>query len=381
MFEYISEKYQKNMKRINIGLFSLMLLGLLFSCSKASLNYTQDGNWVSRAVFAGVPMGYGASFVVGDSAYVGTGYNPNTPNTRLTTFFRYTPQDIPSGATGYDSAYGGWTQLSDFPGAGRSLATAFAIGRYGYMGSGTSDGFTPLADFYKYDVSSDSWSQIHSIGTDAKTYPRFDAAAFGFDTEGYVMTGTDNNYYFGDVWKYTPSSDSWTQLTNMPGSQRSQASTWVYGGKGYLMAGYTPGSTWASGNAAYDFWKFDPTAADGSAWTRLRDIYNTNSATFDDGYTNIMRYHAATFVIKGTSSGDKGYITTGSNGTLYTYTWEYDFATDLWKEKTPYEGAARQGAVGFTVKNRGFVATGLSGSAGYSDCREFFPNQVYNQYD
>ncbi len=25
-FKYISEKYQKNMKRINIGLFSLMLL-------------------------------------------------------------------------------------------------------------------------------------------------------------------------------------------------------------------------------------------------------------------------------------------------------------------------------------------------------------------
>lgn len=369
------------MKRINIGLFSLMLLGLLFSCSKASLNYTQDGNWVSRAVFAGVPMGYGSSFTVGNYAYVGTGYNPNTPNTRLATFFQYTPGDIPAGATGYDSAYGGWTQKADFAGGGRSNAVGFSVGNFGYIGSGTADGFTPLSDFYKYDPSSDSWSKIADLGTSTTKAPRFDAVAMGFANEGYVMTGTDNNYYFGDVWKYDPSADTWTKKVNMPGSQRSQALTWVYGGKGYLLTGYTPGSTWAIGNACYDFWKFDPTAADGNAWTRLRDIYNTNSSTYDDSYTNIIRYHAVGFTITGTTSGDKGYLTTGSNGTLYTYTWEYDFATDLWKEKTPYEGAARQGAVGFTVKNRGFIATGLSGSAGYSDAREFFPNQVYNQYD
>ncbi|HEY4206154.1 MAG TPA: hypothetical protein VGM31_05040, partial [Puia sp.] len=82
------------MKRINTLLFSLMLLGLLFSCSKASLSYTQNGNWVSRAIFAGVPMGYGSCFVVGDNAYVGTGLNPITPNTKLATVYRYTPDDI-----------------------------------------------------------------------------------------------------------------------------------------------------------------------------------------------------------------------------------------------------------------------------------------------
>ena len=369
------------MKRINIALFSLMLLGLLFSCSKASLNYTQDGNWVSRAVFSGVPMGYGASFTVGDYAYVGTGYNPITPNTRLTTLFRYTPGKIPAGATGYDSAYGGWKQMADFMGSGRSNAVGFSVGNYGYIGSGTHDGINPLSDFYKYDPSSDSWSQIDSLGTSAKRYPRFDAVAFSFDNEAYVLTGTDNSLTFGDVWKYDPSTNSWTQRVNMPGSQRSQALTWVYNKKGYLVTGYTTGSQWAIGNACYDFWRFDPTLSDDQAWTRLRDIYNTNASTYDDSYTNIIRYHAAGFVITGTTSGDKGYITTGSNGTLYTYTWEYDFATDLWKEKTPYEGASRQGAVGLTVQNRGFIATGLSGSAGYSDAREFFPNQVYNQYD
>ncbi len=50
------------------------------------------------------------------------------------------------------------------------------------------------------------------------------------------------------------------------------------------------------------------------------------SESYDDGYTTIARSNAAAFVI-----GDKAYISTGvNNGTLFPYTWEYDFASDLW---------------------------------------------------
>ncbi|HVW59646.1 MAG TPA: kelch repeat-containing protein, partial [Puia sp.] len=137
-------------------------------------------------------MGNAASFVIGDSAYVGTGYNPNTPNTKLNTVFKYVPDPIPSTPTGYDSASGGWTQVAPFPTAkGRMRAVGFSIGGYGYIGSGTEDGVTPLADFYKYDPSTNSWSQIASLGDGSQTYPRFDAAAFSFDNSAFVLTGTD----------------------------------------------------------------------------------------------------------------------------------------------------------------------------------------------
>jgi hypothetical protein len=108
-------------------------------------------------------------------------------------------------------------------------------------------------------------------------------------------------------------------------------------------------------------------------------------------------------MILGQPDGDKGYITTGSNGNDMTFTWEYDFATDLWLEKTPYEGTARTGAVGFTLgtgavgvtlvgnvpkiagtsTTRGFIATGINQgyTAGFQDCEEFFPAQTYNAYD
>jgi N-acetylneuraminic acid mutarotase len=371
------------MKRINIALFSLMLLSVLFSCSKASLNYTQNGNWVSRSAFPGVPMGNGTSFVVGGNAYVGTGTNPNDPNHRLITMYKYAAAAINNQSpTGYDSAYGAWTQVANFIGSPRSNAVGFTIGSTGYIGSGlANDGYTPLADFYAYNPAANSWSQIATLQDTSKTYPRFDAVAFGLDSVAYVLTGTDNQYYFNDVWKYSPASNSWTAQAFMPGSPRSGAITWVYNHKGYLLTGTTPGSQWAVGSACYDFWSFDPSKNPNNQWTRLRDISNTSPSTYDDGYTNIIRNHAVGFTILGTQSGDKGYITLGSNGTVYNYTWEYDFASDLWTEKTPYEGAARNGAVGFTIDNRGFVATGINGATGYSDVREFFPNQIYNQYD
>jgi N-acetylneuraminic acid mutarotase len=382
------------MKRINITLFTLMLLGILFSCTKASINYTQNGNWVARATWPGVQMGYGSVFVINDVAYVGLGINPLSPNARLTAFYKYTPSAINyAQPTGYDSAYGSWTIVAAFTGAARSNACAFAVQGIGYVGTGVgNDGFTPLADFWSYNPGSNSWSEIDSIHDDSTSYPRFDAVAWGFDSVGYVLTGTDNNYYFGDVWKYSPATGHWTAKPYLKGNQRSGATVWVYQNKGYIMAGYTPGSRWAQNNMCYDFWVYDPhvaeTADSVNAWQRLRDIFNTSSATYDDGYTNIIRKYGAGFLIPATTNQygntrDKGYITLGQNGTSLNYTWEYDFGTDLWTEKTPYEGTARSGAVGFTLQNRGFVGTGLGtgNTSGFSDIEEFFPNQIYNQFD
>ena len=382
------------MKRINITLFVLMLLGILFSCTKASINYTQNGNWVARATWPGVQMGYGSVFVINDVAYVGLGINPLSPNNRLQAFYKYSPGTINyKQTTGYDSAYGSWTLIAPFAGSPRSNACAFAVQGIGYVGTGVgNDGFTPLADFWSYNPGSNSWSQIDSIHDDTTSYPRFDAVAWGFDSVGYVLTGTDNNYYFGDVWKYSPATGHWTAKPYLKGNQRSGATAWVYNNKGYILAGYTPGSRWATNNMCYDFWVYDPNKAEtqdsSNAWTRLRDIYNTSSATYDDGYTNIVRKYGAGFIIPATSNPygntlDKGYITLGQNGTSLTYTWDYDFGTDLWTEKTPYEGTARSGAVGFTLQSRGFVGTGLGtgNTSGFSDIEEFFPNMIYNQFD
>jgi hypothetical protein len=385
------------MKQIYISLFPVMLLAILFSCNKSSLSYTQNGNWVSRATFPGIAMGEGASFTINNIAYIGTGINPLTQNFKLNAMYKYTAAPIANTPYGYDSAYGSWAQIASFPGPARSDAVGFTIGNTGYLGSGlASDGETPLADFYSYNPGANTWTEIDSISNGDSTYPRFDAVAFGFDTTAYVLTGTDDYYYYVDVWRYSPTTNTWIRQHAFPGSQRSGAVSFVHNGLGYIATGYTPGSKWATGTSCYDFWVFTPMSDTSTlSWRRLRDIWNTSPETYDDGYTSIVRRNGTSFLILGQPDGDKAYISTGSfNGTDLTATWEYDFATDLWTEKAPYKGTGRTGALGLTLvgnvpsnagtsTTRGFIATGLSqGSAsGLTDCYEFFPNQTYNKYD
>jgi N-acetylneuraminic acid mutarotase len=391
----IFEKNQNCMKRINITLFTLMLLAIFFSCtkSKSSASTAGTGLWASRASLTNIAaFGAAASFTVNNVAYVGTGLNPQTPTQKLTTFYKYTPASIPATSNGSDSAFGSWTQMGNFPGQPRSNAVGFNIGNTGYIGSGlANDGVTALADFYAYDPGSNAWSQISSIHTESASYPRFDAVAFSFDTTAYVLTGTDGSNYFADVWRYSPTAATWIQQANFPGSPRSGAIGFVYKNQGYIVTGYTPGSKWAINDLAYDFWKLNPLQTDSTMeWARLRDIYNTTSGNSDDGYTNIIRNKGSGFLILGQPDGDKAYIALGSNnGTDITSTWEYDFNSDLWTAKSPFQGTPRTSAVGFTLTGtvpatagaattRGFVATGLNqgNSAAFADCYEFFPNQL-----
>jgi N-acetylneuraminic acid mutarotase len=384
------------MKQINIALFTLMLLAISFSCSKSkSSSAAPNGGWVSRAPISGIAFGAGASFTVNNIAYVGTGNNPLTPGQKLTTVFKYTPASIPTTTDGFDSALGSWTQVQSFPGQPRSNAVGFNIGNTGYIGSGlANDGFTALADFYAYNPNANTWSQINSIQNESKTYPRFDAVAFSFDTTAYVLTGTNSNYYFGDVWRYSTTANTWIQQSNFPGNPRSGAISFVYNNQGYIVTGYTPSVLWSIGNLAYDFWKFTPRNDDDTTqWSRLHDTYNTNPGNFDDGYTNIIRHNGSGFLILGQPDGDKAYITLGSNsGTDITSTWEYDFASDLWTAKSSFQGTPRSSAVSFTLTGtvpttagaattRGFVATGLNqgNTAAFADCYEFFPNLAANK--
>jgi len=242
------------MKRINFTLFTILVLAIVFSCTKANLNYTQNGNWVHRSTFGqggagtAIGVGYPASFVLGGVAYVGTGVNPSSPSSKLTQFWAYTPGPIINGAFDSSIAAGSWTQEAAFIGAPRSNSIGFNTGGLGYVGTGlANDGTTVYADFYQYSPPpSNSWALVDSLNNGTNSFPRYDAASFSFDTAAYVMTGTDGFHYFNDFWRFSATTGQWTQLPNMPGNQRSGALTWIYGDEGYILTGYTPSSKWAS---------------------------------------------------------------------------------------------------------------------------------------
>lgn len=351
----------------------------LTSCNKNSdTPDTEEGNWVKRGYFDG-PARYGAvSFVINDTAYVGTGYNASEPdnyvdensnllvkNHYLRDFFKLT---MPAVSTSNSQTGYYWTQVACMPDDGfRANGTAFTVHNIAYVGLGSyraEAGGAELfrKDFYSFDGS--TWQPIAPFKGSARKL----AVGFGLGSKGYVTTGWDGANNQKDCYQYDPVQDSWTLIDAIPGDKRQGASVFVYKDKVYLFGGA------GSATACTDMWQMDSVNL---KWTALANITNTSEMSYDDDYSDIVRENAAAFVID-----NYGYYSSGDNGgTLVKSTWRYDFEHDRWLRRTPLERNDRNYAVGFTVHNRGFLGTGLYGSTPLDDFQEFIPSQTYNAND
>ena len=338
-------------KTKRISLLSILGFSLLIgSCTKTTTSTTDtSGNWIKRSDFEGVTRSEAVSFVIGDTAYIGTGYDGTN---RLTDLWSYDPVQDSWGQ-----------QKADMPGTGRSSAVAFAAAGKGYIATGY-DGLNMLMDTWQYSPTTNTWTKKGDFAGGA----RYDAVGFAISDKGYISTGYDGNY-LKDLWQYDPMSDTWTKQLSLGGSKRSGAVAFVYQNKAYVFTGTNNGTT----TGVNDLWVYDPTAT--PVWSEKRQISNVSTDSYDDAYA-IVRSNAVAFVMNG-----KGYISCGENGSVLNDTWEYNFSTDVWIKKTAFEGVARTGAVGFTVKERGYVLTGRSSSTPFDDIREFLPTQPYNAND
>jgi hypothetical protein len=342
------------MKR-KVYLFSFLFIPIFFSCTRNNIPYTQDGDWIARSQLNGPARSEAATFTIGNFTFLGTGWDGL--NKRYSDFWKYDPlQDV-------------WAQVISLPdSAARSSAVGLTIDSMGYIGTGY-DGFNYLKDFWQYNSATNSWIRKADFTGGA----RYEAVGFGIGNFGYLGTGFDGSFSQKDFYKYDPSSDSWIYI-GFSGNKRYSALTFLHQNKAYLVTGVN------NGIAVNDFWVFDPSLPNGN-WKELRHITNFSTDSYDDGYTDIVRWNASAFVITGTKKGDKAFLSIGEDGRFLTTTWEYDFATDLWSRKSPFEGPATTGAVGFNVQNRGYIATGRfgNGQASQSDrLWEFHPDDVLN---
>ena len=328
------------------GLFLIVALSFVTACDDDDDDDELVGNWVELSPFDGLPRNGAVGFSIGSKGYLGTGYDGDD---RLNDFWEYDP------------SRNAWTQKADFPGVPRNSAVAFSASGKGYVGTGY-DGDNKLNDFYEYNPSTNQWTQIADFGGS----PRYSAVAFSIDDIGYVGTGYDGNYN-KDFWTYDPATGVWKSIISLGGKKRRDAVGFSIDGKGYVCTGID------NGTYLNDMWEYD---TDTKNWIRKNYITDYTDEDFDDDYTSITGIDKVAFTVN-----HKGYLATGGQGSVGTIVWEYDPVTDLWIEKTEFEGSARIDAVAFSIGDRGYVMTGRSSSYYFYDIWAFDPDDEYEEYD
>jgi N-acetylneuraminic acid mutarotase len=314
-----------------------ILIGLLFAgCSSSDDSTDLVGNWMEKSSFDGPARSSSASFVIGNYAYVATGYTGDTYLNDLWV---------------YNSDGDFWEQKADFIGVKRSASSAFELDGKGYVGLGY-DGTNRLKDFYEYNPSTNTWTQKADFAGSA----RYGAVGFQVADKAYFGTGYDGNY-LKDFYQYNPSTDVWTLSSGFGGNKRRNATVFVINDKAYFGTGI-------SNNVLQtDFWEFDGAT---EIWTKKRDIDNsTDSGDYNYKYS-LLRSNANSFAINGF-----GYLACGDSSSSV---WQYNPGTDLWTEKTSLEASGRSDAIGLTVNNKGFIMLGRSGTSYFDDLLEFKPN-------
>ncbi|MDQ3050209.1 MAG: T9SS type A sorting domain-containing protein [Bacteroidota bacterium] len=97
-------------------------------------------SWIQKANFPGVARRNAVGFALGNYGYVGTGWRFISPSSQ-NDFYRYDP----SGNS--------WTLAATFPGGGRMYSCATVLGNSAYMGTGYRDTVAILNnDWWRFDV-------------------------------------------------------------------------------------------------------------------------------------------------------------------------------------------------------------------------------------
>lgn len=279
---------------------------------------------------------------------------------------------------GKENAFGIWTQKANVGGGLREGGFGFSIGNYGYIGGGNGS-----LDFWRYDPSTNSWTQESNVpvsiflgtgfsllgkgyallGASYSTtlyqydpglntwvpkapFPgiaRYGPASFGIGNFGYVGgCGVGAGYIqYNDFYQYDPATDTWAAKASFPGELRYSPAGISDNVNGYFGLGLDYFIT-----QLRDWWKYNPIA---NTWTQL-----TNFPGIKSNYPS------------GFCLGNKIYVGIGNDSVSLSVSdfWVYSIPTDSWCQVEDYGGGSRWLAVGFSIGNYGYVGTGNDRNTG-----------------
>lgn len=284
-------------------------------------------------------------------------------------------------------------------GNGRHSAVAFVIGDYAYVGTGyvtTYTGATSSAenrvrtyfkDFYRFNLKTRKWDSKEDFYTElpAEAEARRDAVAFSDGKYGYVGTGAgENDRVFKDFFRFDPNGNggkgAWEEI-DFVGEARYGGTVFVINNAAYVCLGAS--TVGNSGGNVYDVSKFDFGTGQ---WTPMQALADKPHNKQDKDYGRIPRRYAVSFVSDRGSNGKAyAYIATGIGGNSNTV-WRYNHEKDQWHQM---ESLSVQyystivGAVGFSYNGYGYFSLGsnaIDANSGHMiDTWRFIPDVKENR--
>lgn len=277
-------------------------------------NPTFMGSWTPRPNLATSLARYRAwSFGIGNIGYIGGGQNENG--------YVYTT------ASYYSQLYT-WLGGSSSPPIGDYGARGCSDGTYGYLFSGSL-----LA---QYDPLVNSWVLISGFPGPGRNYPVICTDGESIFVGTGRGTGGNGAPNYSDFYAYNIAAQAWTQLPDVPGDPRWQATGFYVNGFVYIGGGTNwNGLTGAEVNTR---WRYDIA---NQTWNEVA----IGSSSLDIGITYLN--HA--------------YLVTGSYSNQVK---RYLPDIDSWINVASVPGSVRDDATAFTVGSSLYVTTGLSSSNG-----------------
>jgi N-acetylneuraminic acid mutarotase len=179
-----------------------------------------DSSWTQLASCPGVGRRHPAMIAIGDKIYVGLGDGASGD---LRDWWMYT------------ISTNTWSQTANFLGVGRHHPFMFNAGGEVFAGLGHS-GRNVYRDWYKLDTITNTWSIMSVFPGQA----RVAGTQFSANGYGYVLSGDGSNHSYmltGEFWQYDPSLDSWTQLTAHPGRSKWAPGSFIINNEVYFFGG------------------------------------------------------------------------------------------------------------------------------------------------
>lgn len=175
----------------------------------------ESGSWKQLTDYPGDRADDGVGFYYKDTVYMGLGWYGGNQ------FWAYGEKD------------GSWKQKANLGGKTWDNASCMVLNDKGYVCLGSFN-MNERKRAWEYDFSKNTWTQKK----DVPFVDRYGQISFTLENKGYILGGRDYSSYdkiFSDFYRYDITTDTWTQLADFPGGPCLSVPVFIYNEKAYIL--------------------------------------------------------------------------------------------------------------------------------------------------